>query len=49
MKLVYISSPDNAEPAGDQDKVKLDALKACEEAYHLGRLSGEHIVPITLM
>ena len=47
MKLVYISSPDNAEPSGDKKKAKLDALKACEEAYRFGRLSGEYIIPIT--
>ena len=47
MKMVYIASPYHADTAEEMDKNVEAALAACAEAYHLGRLTGIQIVPIT--
>jgi hypothetical protein len=47
MKIVYIASPYRADTPEETEKNRLTALAACEDAYRLGRLVGETVVPIT--
>ena len=47
MKTVYIAAPYRAGTPEEMEKNRQAALAACEKAYHLGRLMGEMIVPIT--
>ena len=47
MKYVYIAAPYHAETPEEMELNKQIALAACGEAYKLGRLTGEMIVPIT--
>ncbi|MDR2903087.1 MAG: hypothetical protein LBU77_01040 [Clostridiales bacterium] len=47
MKLVYIASPYHADTPEEMARNKQAALDACEEAYRIGRLTGQQILPIT--
>jgi hypothetical protein len=47
MKLIYIASPYRADTPEEMERNKQAALDCCEEAYRLGRLTGERIVPVT--
>ena len=47
MKVVYIAAPYFADTPERMEKNKQSALAACEEAYRLGQLTGEKIIPIT--
>jgi hypothetical protein len=47
MKLIYIASPYRADTPEEMELNKQAALDYCEEAYRLGRLTGERFVPVT--
>jgi hypothetical protein len=47
MKLVYIAAPYRADTPEETERNRQAALAACEEAYRIGRVTGEMIVPVT--
>jgi len=47
MKLIYICSPYRADTPEEMEQNRQAAHKACEEAYHLGRMTGAKHVPFT--
>jgi hypothetical protein len=47
LKIVYVASPYHADTPEEMEKNRQSALAACEEAYRLGRLTGERVVPLT--
>ena len=47
MKIVYIAAPYRAGTPEEMERNHKAALAACGEAYRLGRLTGDKIIPIT--